>query len=148
MKIDAGRIGSELQDTLVELIELAAQAKQAHWNLRGGRFRSVHLHLDELTAEVREGADTIAERAVAIGYHPDGRTSTVVRAEPLPKFPPGEVSVVEVLELICDRLEIVSNRVRDRIDDLAELDLVSQDMLIKLLAGLDKHRWMFDSERA
>jgi len=71
------RIGSELQDTLVELADLASQAKQLHWNVTGRQFRSLHEHLDELTAEVRSAADAVAERAVAIGYAPYGRVGTV-----------------------------------------------------------------------
>ncbi|MFJ6120357.1 ferritin-like domain-containing protein [Streptomyces sp. NPDC092129] len=38
-------------------------AKQAHWNVYGPRFRSVHLQLDEVVATTRGYADRIAERA-------------------------------------------------------------------------------------
>ena len=148
MKIDSGRVGTELQETLVELLDLANQAKQAHWNVVGPQFRPVHLQLDDLTDDLRAAADLIAERAVAIGYHPDGRTVTIVRADPLPSFPAGQVSVAEVLELITDRLELITERMRERIDDLAELDLVSQDIVTGALATLDKHRWMFAAQRA
>ncbi len=39
------RTAEALQATLAELIELAAQGKQAHWTVVGPQFRSVHLHL-------------------------------------------------------------------------------------------------------
>ncbi len=148
MKIDSGRVGMELQETLVELLAVANQAKQAHWNVSGPLFRSVHLQLDDLTDDVRAAVDLIAERAVAIGYRPDGRMITVVRADPLPEFPAGELSVAEVIELVSDRLELVTERIRERLDDLADLDLVSQDILTGVLATLDKHRWMFAAQRA
>ena len=38
-----------LQATLVELIDLSLQAKQAHWNVVGPAFKPVHEFLDELT---------------------------------------------------------------------------------------------------
>lgn len=41
-------VGSHLQSQLVELIDLGLQAKQAHWNVVGPPFRSVHHELDEM----------------------------------------------------------------------------------------------------
>ena len=37
-----------LQKVLVDLIELASQGKQAHWNVIGTNFRDTHLALDEI----------------------------------------------------------------------------------------------------
>src|SRR5215472_3249653 len=98
--VDVPAVGKDLQDTLVELTDLHLRAKQAHWNVVGRHFRPVHLHLDELTDEVREAADLIAERAVTIGYPVDGRPATVAKSSPLPEFPAGELVDIEVVELI------------------------------------------------
>ena len=108
MKIDTNAVGHELQDTLVELTDLALQAKQAHWNVTGPNFRPVHLHLDELTADVRAASDEVAERAAAIGYYPDGRASTVAKNSPLGDFPEGRVADRDVTRLMTDRLGVVA----------------------------------------
>lgn len=71
--------GKALQDTLVDLIDLSLIAKQAHWNVVGKQFRSVHLDLDELVTVAREFTDSAAERATAIGVSPDGRAETVAK---------------------------------------------------------------------
>lgn len=71
--------GKALQDTLVDLIDLSLIAKQAHWNVVGKQFRSVHLDLDELVTVSREFTDAAAERATAIGVSPDGRAETVAK---------------------------------------------------------------------
>lgn len=42
-----------LQDTLVALIDLSLQAKQAHWNVVGPNFRPLHELLDEFTDAYR-----------------------------------------------------------------------------------------------
>ena len=60
-------VGNHLQDTLVELIDLSLLGKQLHWSVVGPNFRPLHEHLDELVDSWREMADTVAERAVAIG---------------------------------------------------------------------------------
>jgi starvation-inducible DNA-binding protein len=142
------RIGSELQDTLVELSDLASQAKQLHWNVTGRNFTSLHEQLDELTAEARSAVDAVAERAVAIGYAPDGRVGTVAKESPLADIPNGRVDGVTVVEVVVGALDTVVQRVRGRLADLGALDLVSQDLLIEVLAGLEKQRWMFSAQQS
>ena len=45
-------------------------------------------------------------------------------------------------------LDTVIERTRTRIDQLGTLDPVSQDLLIGIVAGLEKQRWMFDAQQA
>ncbi|MEN3306555.1 MAG: starvation-inducible DNA-binding protein [Micromonosporaceae bacterium] len=141
--IDVAAVGADLQDTLVELTDLHLRAKQAHWNVVGRHFRQVHLHLDELTDEVRGAADVVAERAVAIGYAVDGRPATVAKSSPLPAFPEGQVGDDEVVALITEALADVCGHVRRRVEHTEELDAVTQDLLIEVLETLEKQHWMF-----
>jgi starvation-inducible DNA-binding protein len=53
-----------------------------HWNVVGPRFRSVHLHLDNVVTTARQYSDTVAERAAALGVNPDGRAAGVAAAGP------------------------------------------------------------------
>src|SRR5699024_7085245 len=62
-----------LQAALVDLVDISLIGKQAHWNLYGPHFRSVHLHLDEIIDESRAASDDVAERLVTIGHPADGR---------------------------------------------------------------------------
>jgi starvation-inducible DNA-binding protein len=66
-----------LQQVLADLLELGMQAKQAHWNVAGPGFRSMHLALDELAGTASGATDTIAERLRAVGGRPDGRAASV-----------------------------------------------------------------------
>src|SRR5437870_11466575 len=68
-------VGRELQATLVELIDLSLIGKQLHWNIFGRPFKPLHEHLDELVDSWRELSDTVAERAVALGYRSEEHTS-------------------------------------------------------------------------
>src|SRR5438445_1206735 len=81
--------GQLLQLTLVELIALSLIGKQLHWTVFGPGFRELHLHLDELVDEWRELSDVVAERAVAIGFSPDGRAPAVVGQSDLEPVEPG-----------------------------------------------------------
>lgn len=144
---DARRItGQALQETLVDLLGLSLVAKQAHWNIVGPRFRSIHLQLDEVVSAARGFADTVAERAAALGVTPDGRPETVAAAYGLPGAKEGWLRDTEVVELIVRSLEEAVARLRERIDATDKADPVTQDLLIGITAELEKQRWMFDAE--
>lgn len=145
--VDVSAVGTDLQDTLVELTDLHLRAKQAHWNVVGRHFRQVHLHLDELTEEIRNAADLVAERAVMIGYPVDARPSTVAKSTPLPEFPAGQVVDDEVVALITEALADVCGTVRKRVEHTEELDPATQDLLISVLQTLEKQHWMFAAQK-
>lgn len=140
-------VAEELQPLLVELTDLALTAKQAHWNVTGPFFRALHQQLDELTDDARGWSDRVAERLVALDVPADGRVDTVAARTPLPSFPEGFLEDAKALELIVGRLDEIIGRTRPRIDRLGEVDLVSQDLLLDVVAGLEKHRWMFAAQR-
>ncbi|WP_020521023.1 Dps family protein [Catelliglobosispora koreensis] len=146
MSDDKKAVGEALQTALADLINLGLQSKQAHWNLTGPHFRPIHLQLDELVDLAREHADTIAERAVAIGFAPDGRPETVAREGQPDKFGAGPVKDTAVVAGITALLEAVSHRLREGINDTADPDPVSQDLLIAAAHDLEKQRWMFAAQ--
>jgi len=142
------KVADDLQATLVDLIDLALQAKQAHWNVAGENFRSVHLQLDEMMTEYRAWSDVVAERIVTIGIAADGRAGTVADGSVLPSFPDGAVGDHAVVELFVERLERTAGAFRERMDRLGTADPVSQDILIQVLAGIEKQLWMVRTQLA
>ncbi|MCP9271854.1 Dps family protein [Mycolicibacterium arenosum] len=139
-------LAADLQAVLVELLELQGQGKQAHWNLVGPHFRSVHLELDEIVDAVREHADTVAERMRALNAVPDGRTRTVANTTTLTSFPEGEVSVEKAVAVIAERLGSVVAVIRRVHDDVDAADPTSADILHSVLESLEKQRWMLASQ--
>jgi starvation-inducible DNA-binding protein len=138
--------GEALQGALVDLIDLSLLAKQAHWNLVGRNFRSVHLQLDEVVSTARRYADVVAERAAAIGVPPDGRAATVAASSRVPTMDPGWLRDTDVIEGFVEVLQSVTRRMREHISATAEPDPVSQDIFIDATAELEKHAWMFQAE--
>jgi starvation-inducible DNA-binding protein len=136
----------ELQSFLIELTDLALTGKQAHWNLQGPHFLSRHEQLDTLVADARSWSDEVAERIVAIGAPADARVATVAETTPLAGFPAGFVADDKVVGLVVDRLDTIIGRTRARVSALGDTDLVSQDLLIGIQRGLEKHRWMWATQ--
>jgi len=143
---DRGIVGNALQGALVDLVDLSLVAKQVHWNVIGPRFRSVHLQLDEVVASGRQHADTVAERAAAVGVSPDGRAVTVAKTSGIAEVKDGWIKDGDVVRAMVEALSAVIGRMRERILATAEADPVSQDILIGLTADLEKHHWMFQAE--
>ncbi|MFG2602881.1 DNA starvation/stationary phase protection protein [Streptomyces sp. NPDC048514] len=141
-----GVTGTALQETLIDLLGLSLVGKQAHWNIVGPRFRSIHLQLDEVVDTARAHSDTVAERAAALGVSPDGRPETVAAAFSLPGVKDGWLRDTEVVELMVSALETAVGRLRERIGATEKADPVTQDLLISITADLEKQRWMFEAE--
>jgi starvation-inducible DNA-binding protein len=135
-------IGSELQATLVELIDLSLIGKQLHWNIFGRPFRPLHEQLDELVDSWRDLSDTVAERAVALGYAPDGRAGAVDVGSGIDPVDAGSLDTDTATRELVARLADVSERIRARMDRLGDLDLASQDVLVEVVRELEKQLWM------
>ena len=139
---ERGEVGNQLQALLVELIDLSLLGKQLHWNVVGPLFRPLHLQLDELIDSWRELSDAIAERAVAVGFSPDGQSGTVSGGSQLPPLARGELEDRVVVRELTQRLADVAERARERMDRLGELDAASQDAVIEVVRALEKQLWM------
>lgn len=140
------QLGENLQAVLVDLIELAMQGKQAHWNVVGRNFRDTHLQLDEIIEAAREFSDTVAERMRALHAVPDGRSDVVAATTTLPEYPQGEIDTSETIDLITVRIEAVVHTMRDVHDDVDEADPTSADILHAIIEKLEQFAWMVSAE--
>ena len=135
-------VGNQLQATLVELIELSLFGKQLHWSVVGTLFKPLHEQLDELVDSWRELSDVVAERAVALGYYPDGQSAAVAAGSGLARLERGALQDHVVVRELTGHLADVAERVRERMDRMGEIDAASQDVLIEVLRELEKQLWM------
>lgn len=137
-----------LQNALVNLIDLALIGKQAHWNVVGSNFRSVHLQLDELIDLVRGFSDDVAERLSAIGANANGLATTIVSSSKTKGFATEFTSTSDVVGGVVDNLKIVIDVIREGIESTEDSDPVSQDLLIAVADGLEKQHWMWQAQEA
>lgn len=139
-------LANNLQAVLVDLLDLAIQGKQAHWNVVGRNFRDTHRQLDEIIDDARSFSDTIAERMRALHAVPDGRSATIAKTTSLPEFPAGEVSTTETIDLVTERLEAAVGTVREVHDAVDEEDPTSADLLHAIIERLEQFAWMVSAE--
>jgi starvation-inducible DNA-binding protein len=139
-------VAPALQATLVELIDLSLLGKQAHWNVVGPGFRSIHLQLDEVVEVARLSSDRVAERIATIGGEPDGRATSVAASSDLPELPAGRIPVTEAVQRVGSTIDVVCQRLRVRMLQMADSDPVSQDILIGASDELEKQAWMLRAQ--
>jgi len=121
-------VGNELQATLLELIDLSLLGKQLHWSVVGPQFRPLHLY--------------VAERAVAVGFWPDGQAGTVASGSEVAQVERGPIEDRVLLRELVTRLAEVDERTRERMNRLAELDSASEDVLVGVVRALEEQLWM------
>jgi starvation-inducible DNA-binding protein len=139
-------VGQELEATLHELINLSLIGKQLHWAIVGTLFRPLHLQLDELVESWQELSDTVAERAVALGFIPDGQAAAVATGSQLAPVARGPLEDHVVVRELTHRVADVSEMARDRMNRLGDVDLASQDVLIEVVRELEKQQWMLRAQ--
>jgi starvation-inducible DNA-binding protein len=141
-------VAHELQATLHELVDLSLIGKQLHWAVVGPLFRPLHLQLDELVESWRELADTVAERAVALGFVPDGQASAVAAGSQLTAVPSTALQDDVVVHELTQRIAEVSERAREQMNRLGDADAASQDVLIEVVRKLEEQQWMLRAQLA
>jgi starvation-inducible DNA-binding protein len=139
-------VGQQLQATLVELVDLSLLGKQLHWTVVGSLFRPLHLQLDEMVDSWRALSDTVAERAVALGFVPDGQSATVASETPVHAVERSALEDHVVVRELSRRLGGVAERARERMDRLGELDAASQDVVIEVVRALEEQLWMIRAQ--
>ena len=139
-------VGHVLEATLHELVDLSLIGKQLHWAVVGPLFRPLHLHLDELVDSWRDLADAVAERAVALGFVPDGQARAVSSGSQLAPVAQSPIDDHVVVRELTHRIAQASELARGRMDRLGEIDLASQDVLIDVVRALEEQQWMLRAQ--
>jgi starvation-inducible DNA-binding protein len=137
-----------LQETVIDYLSLASVVRQAHWAVIGREFRSFHVYMDELAAELDGLIDETAERMLAVGVLPRGQVNYVAEHSEVEGLPPTLLQKSELVVALSERMAAVVTRIRARIAILDDLDAVSADLLIAATAGLEKTLWMLQAENS
>jgi starvation-inducible DNA-binding protein len=134
-----------LQRLVPEVVALTLDAKQAHWNVTGPGFLPLHAFTDDLAVDARAWTDRLAERALALGYAIDARAETVANAAR--EFPAGRLTEREVIGELILSIERAADTARKALEDLGATDAIAHDIVVEVLEGLEKYRWILLSHK-
>ena len=147
---EAGRLEviALLNQRLADGLDLQAQSKQAHWNVKGPTFIALHKLFDEINADVAEYVDLIAERIVQLGGIAEGTVGVVEGRSTLLDYPLTLSTGAEHVAALSDALAAFGRTVRLGIEEMNELeDAGSADILTEISRGLDKWLWFVEAHQ-
>lgn len=139
-------VAALLNQHLADILDLRTQTKNAHWNVKGPHFYSLHLLFDTLAESLDEPVDAIAERITALGGVAHGSARDVVNASRVAAYPADTHDGLKLVAALVERWGAVANSVRAAIDETDSLgDKDAADLFTGISRDLDKHVWFLES---
>ncbi|MEZ5232193.1 MAG: DNA starvation/stationary phase protection protein [Acidimicrobiales bacterium] len=137
----AERVVALLGDRLLALIDLSLTLKHIHWNVVGPHFIAVHEMLDPQHAAVSNMIDDVAERIATLGGSPNGLPGHLVAARAWDDYAIGRDSAVTHLGALDQVYTGVISSHREAIEQVGELDPITEDLLIGQAGELEQLHW-------
>jgi starvation-inducible DNA-binding protein len=133
---------------LAAAIDLHAQVKQAHWNVRGPTFIAIHELFDKIADVVEEYSDKIAERAGTLGGTAEGTVQTATERSFLQPYRLGVANSEAHIAAVTASLASFGESVRKAIDESDEFgDIDTSDLFTEVSRGIDYQLWLVESHR-
>jgi starvation-inducible DNA-binding protein len=137
-----------LNQSLADTLDLAYQTKQAHWNVKGPNFYSLHLLFDSLYGQLSAYVDAFAERAVTLGGHAYGTIRVAASSTGLEEYPLDAKKGSSHVDALVDRYGAYTSRLRHALRQSEKHgDRDSADLYIKATSAMDKAIWMLTSHQ-
>ena len=135
-------IAEQLSHLLADTYTLYLKTHGYHWNVSGPIFRSLHLMFEEQYMDLRDAADLIAERMLALGhtapasYAEYGKLATVTDEPGVPEAMDMVRNLVEGHEAVVRTARAVV-KAAETAGDVATADLATQRIDVH-----EKTAWM------
>jgi starvation-inducible DNA-binding protein len=137
----ASRTCTILQSRLVSLLDTQLTLKHVHWNVVGPTFIGVHEMLDPQVDGVREMSDELAERMATLGGEPVGTPGYLVSNRSWDDYALRRDTVQAHLGALDSAYSGVISDHRAARAEVAELDPVTEDLLLGQIRSLEQYQW-------
>ena len=135
-----------LNTHLAAAIDLHAQVKQAHWNVRGPGFIALHLLFDRVADAVETFSDMLAERAGGLGGTAHGTIQMAVKRSYMVPYTLGLAHGDKHVFAVAAALAAFGQAITEAIRTTAEAgDPATADLLTEILRGVDAQLWFVES---
>lgn len=138
-----------LNKHLAAAIDLHAQVKQAHWNVRGPGFIAIHELFDKVAEHVEEYSDQIAERTGGLGGTAQGTIQVAAERSFLIPYTHGIADEKQHVFGVAGSLAAFGQSTREAITEATHFgDDATADLFTELTRGIDQQIWLVDSHLA
>lgn len=134
-----------LNARLADALALRMSMKQAHWNVKGPNFISLHEMFDQMHTRVTGFVDEIAERAVTLGGVVDG-TAAAASGSKIASYPADITAQQDHLQALADRVAAFGKLAREAIDAADEAgDKDTADLFTAVSKQMDMDLWFLEA---
>jgi starvation-inducible DNA-binding protein len=134
---------------LATAIDLRAQVRQAHWNVRGPGFIAIHELFDEVGTRIDVFADLIAERTAALGGVAHGTLPKVVETSLLIPYPLDIADEAKHVFAVSAALAAFGESINAAIEKCASYDdAATADLFTEISRTTDHQLWLVESHMA
>ncbi len=138
-----------LNKHLAASIDLHAQVKQAHWNVRGPGFIAIHQLFDTVAEQVEGYTDLLAERAGGLGGTAQGTIQVAAERSFLIAYKHGIADEKSHVFAVSGSLAAFGQSAREAIDEAAKSgDADTADLFTQISRGVDQQLWLVESHIA
>ncbi len=132
--------------TLASAVDLYAQFKQAHWNVKGTQFFSLHTLFDDLAEQIEDQVDIVAERVTSLGGTALGTIQAATKNTQLREYPINIFEAKYHIEHLAHNVSILAEHARSNIKRSEKYnDYGTADLYIALTRMLDKILWFLEA---
>jgi len=134
-----------MNQRLADAVDLQAQMKQAHWNVKGPHFIGLHELFDQIDEAVESYVDLIAERIVQLGGIAEGTVRVAAARSRLEEYPLTIADGQAHVEAVSKALSTFGHEARETIDQADELgDADTAGIFTEISRGMDKWLWFVE----
>ena len=135
-----------LNRRLADGIDVMLQARQAHWNVKGPQFITLHALFGKVADGVEGYVDLLAERVVQLGGDAECTAYQVTRRTSLDRYPLAIADGNGHIEALAAVLACFGKHIRYAIGQAADLlDADSADLFTEISRGTDRWLWLLEA---
>jgi len=135
-----------LNACLVDTVDLYNATRQAHWNVKGPKFLSLHELFEQFYNQLQTASDDLAERVVQLGGTAVGTTQALAERTRLQPYPTDLYAGEDHIKALSERYAAVARTLRHGIDETDEAgDADTADLLTEQSRAIDKSLWMLEA---
>lgn len=135
-----------LNRRLADSIDLMLQTRQAHWNVKGPQFITLHQLFGQVADGVEGYVELLGERIVQLGGSAEGTAYLVSRRTSLDRYPLAIADGNGHIEALATALACFGKHVRYAIGQAADLlDADSADLFTEISRGTDSWLWLVEA---
>lgn len=140
-------VADQLSKLLADEFVLYTKTRNAHWNIEGPDFHSMHIFFEGQYQQLDELTDSVAERIRKIGHYAPATLTQLLQLTHLTEKSNSDNDSLGFIKELLEDHEIIIDFLRGNITPFAEVykDLGTSDYITGLLEQHEQMAWMLRS---